>query len=101
MARVLPDVPLRALPPEHPIIRGQPGFDLQTVRYRPAVIRETPDLNELVLEAVVLEDRAVVVYSPYGFGCGVDGHRCYACRGLVEEDARKLAMNIVMYALTH
>jgi hypothetical protein len=31
----------------------------------------------------------------------VDGHQCYACRGLVNEDAMKLAGNIVLYALSY
>lgn len=100
-AGLFPDRPLAPLPPEHPIIAGSPGVPLPKVAYRPALQAEQPNLNTVRLEGIDLGGRAAVVYSTYGIGCGVDGHTCYACRGLAPDDALKLAGNIVLYALSY
>lgn len=99
--QLFPDAPLQPLPPEHPIIAGSPGVPLPRVTYRQALLAEQPTLNTVQLEGIELDGRTAIVYSPYGLGCGVDGHQCYACRGLVSEDALKLAGNIVLYALSY
>jgi len=96
-----PEHELEPLPPEHPIFRGEPGFDLETVRYKPAVLREEPGLTEPRLWGLEIDGRLALVYSPYAIGCGLEGHVCYNCRGLVDEDARRLARNVVLYVLTH
>jgi hypothetical protein len=48
-----------------------------------------------------INGRLALIYSPYSIGCGLDGHACYNCKGYLVEDSRKLATNIVLYALTH
>jgi hypothetical protein len=100
-AQLFPDHPLERLPPDHPIITGSPGVALPRVTYRPAVVAEEPNLREVVLEAVTLDGRTAIVYSPYAIGCPIDGHTCHACRGLVPEDARQLAANIILHALSY
>jgi len=74
---------------------------LKAVNYKPAIEVEQPDLKTVWLEGINLGGRTAVVYSPYGIGCGLDGHVCVACRGLVPDDARKLAGNIILYALSY
>ena len=101
IGELFPDTPLKPLPPEHPIIAGSPGTPVPKVAYRPAVVAEQPNLHTVRLEGIHWEGRTAVVYSPFAIGCGVDGHQCYACRGLVNEDAMKLAGNIVLYALSY
>lgn len=101
MKETFPDNPLERLPADHPIFRGQPGFPMTRVGYKEAVQAESPDLDEPELWGVTIDGRLVVVYSPYAIGCGLDGHVCYNCRGLINSDARKLAANIVLYALTN
>lgn len=99
--QLFPDHPLERLPADHPIIRGSPGVALSQVAYTPAVLAETPDLSEMVLEGIAYEGRTVLVYSRYGLGCGLDGHTCYACRGLTSEHARNVAGNIILHALSY
>ena len=77
------------------------GVALGAVEYKPAVQLEQPELKEVWLEGITLEGRTAVVYSPYGIGCGIDGHVCVGCRGLVSKDAKKLAGNIILYALSY
>jgi hypothetical protein len=99
--RAFPDSELKRLPANHPIFRGEPGFRLETVGYKPAALAENPDLSAPELWGLEVDGRLALVYSPYAIGCGLDGHVCYNCRGLLDEDARKLATNVVLYALTH
>lgn len=101
LKRALPDSELKLLPENHVIFRGEPGFRLETVGYKPAALAEKPDLRRPVLWGLEIGGRLAVVYSPYSIGCGLDGHVCYNCRGYLDEDARRLATNIVLYALTH
>ncbi len=92
---------LKPLDDTHPILSGKLGYDISRVTYRPAVQREQPDLTQPMLEGVELQGRTAVVYSPYGFGCGLEGHKCYHCRGYAEADAKRVAVNIVLYALSY
>ncbi|MFQ5805630.1 MAG: DUF4159 domain-containing protein [Phycisphaerae bacterium] len=99
--RAFPRSELKRLPDNHPIHRGEPGFRLETVGYKPAALAENPELRKPELWGLELEGRLALVYSPYSIGCGLDGHVCYNCRGYLDEDARKLTANVVLYALTH
>ena len=83
------------------IFRGRPGFELTTVRYGPDVARERPALNRPELWGLELDGRLALVYSPFALGCGLEGQEFDGCWGLVAEDARRLAANIILYALTH
>jgi hypothetical protein len=100
-AKMFPDQPLAELPASHPILAGRPGVPLKTVAYRPSLRAEQPNLNKPVLEAITLEGRVVLVYSRYSLDCGMDGHKCFACRGLEPDDARRMAANAVLYALSY
>ncbi len=100
-AALFPDGKLESLPPGHPILSGELGFKVDRVRYRPAVTAEQPNLRTPVLEGITREGRTVLVYSPYSIGCPIDGHACHGCRGLEPEDAKRLAANIVLYALSY
>jgi hypothetical protein len=71
------------------------------VTYKPALQAERPDLNHVVLEGISIEGRTVVVYSPYSIDCGLDGHVCFGCRGPEPTDARTIAANVILYALTY
>lgn len=100
-AELFPQNPLEVLPATHPILAGNPGFRVERVRYREAVRAEKPDLQRPVLEGITVDGRTVLVYSPYSLGCPIDGHACFACRGLETEDAKRLAANIILYALSY
>lgn len=100
-AELFPQRSLERLPQDHPIIAGRPGVPLDVIHYRQALRVEQPDLNTAVLEGISLEDRLVLVYSPYSLDCGLDGHKCFACRGVEPEDALRIAGNAILYALTY
>jgi hypothetical protein len=89
------------LPADHPIFRGEPGFNVQRVRYGPDVAKARPDLNTPELWGVEINGRLALVYSPFALGCGLEGQAFAGCWGLAAEDAQRLAANIILYALTH
>lgn len=95
------DQPLKPLPSDHPIFAGKPGYAIDRVEYRPALAAERGNAGAPELLGITRAGRTLIVYSPFGIGCGLEGHRCYACRGLAEESAKKLATNIVLYALSY
>ena len=39
--------------------------------------------------------------SKYDFSCGLEGDNPFSCRGYVDADARKLAMNIVLFGISY
>jgi len=99
--KLWPESPLEPLPPDHPIFTGKPGFDVTTVHYGPDVQKVHSELKTPQLWGVEIDGRLAVVYSPYALGCGLEGQEFEGCWGLRAEDARRLAANIVLYALTH
>jgi Domain of unknown function (DUF4159) len=100
-ARLFPGGQLKRLEPGHAIFRGNPGFRIDAVGYKPDVLREAPNRTDAELWGLEIDGRLALVYSPLAIGCGMDGHKCYQCRGLLDDDARRLAANVVLYALTH
>ncbi|MBE3123531.1 MAG: DUF4159 domain-containing protein, partial [Planctomycetes bacterium] len=99
VAEMFPDTPLTELPADHDLYRGKVGAKIETVSYSDAVRAETPDLKRPVLLALVRGGRVVMVHSPYGIAAGLDGIRTYGARTLAPADARRLATNILLYAL--
>ncbi len=95
-----PQARFERLPADHPIFRGEPGFPLASVRYRPAAPGAESAVAPPELWGLTLGGRLSAVYSPHGIGCGLDGHACPNCRGLERDDARKLAANVVLWAMT-
>ncbi len=99
--QMFPEATLQQLPLDHPVFQGRPGFDVRQVKYSPDVVRTQPDRNEPELWGLEIDGRLVTVYSPYSLGCGLTGEAFDGCWGLASEDARRLAANIILYAVTH
>ena len=96
-----PDRPLHVIPLEHSIY-NEP-FELDKILYKPAVKRLFPEKDDKpYLEGVVGPDgRLLIVYSKFNFGCELQGHACASCIGIAGKDAYRVAVNAVMYALSH
>jgi len=99
MRQIFPENPLEVLPPDHPIFSW--GYTIDKVQYRPALREEFPGEDKPRLEAIFLEGRPAVIYSPYSIGCGLEPHPCFGCRGYEEEDSVRLAINIVLYLIAN
>ena len=99
IARVLPDQKLGRIPLEHPVYRSV--FPIQKVDYTPLVLHDHPGMNTPALEGISIENQLRVVYSPYGFVNGWSGAPNPYAREYVGNDALRLGINILVYAMTH
>ncbi len=91
-------VNLQPLPKHSPLISGMfnagMGADIHKVAYN----RSLPGKVLPELQAVVVSDRVVALFSPNGVTCPMEGAPVFGCRGLTTPDARRLGANVVLYA---
>lgn len=110
MAQVLPDKPLERVPVDHLLFSQELGFDLKRVRRRDVIgdgaaagggggIESAVQAVEPYLEGIAVEGRYVVIYSKYDISCALEQQAAVSCPGYVHEDAVKIAVNAVLYAL--
>ena len=101
-AQLFPDRPLESLPKDHPIYTGQAALPLGEVQYRPILAEELKARGTAApLEAVRIDGRTVILYSKYDFSCALEGDNPFSCRGYLDADGRRLAMNIILYAISY
>jgi len=99
MKELFPDQPLKPIPADSPLLDGRIGYQIETVKVSRRLAKEQPQLNRPKLEGIKSGDRYAVVYSPYAIGPGLDRMATFQSRGYAPEDARRLAVNILLYAL--
>jgi len=91
------------LPATHAVLTGEvgggAGCDVREVKYTPEGTRAMGGSKSLKLYGVELNGRFGVIFSKVGITCGVDGSPIYGAVGLASDDARRLAANVVLYAL--
>ena len=102
---------LKPIPAEHEMFHSMQGFDVRQVKRRIPAAGQSTSLNaeettgEPLFEGIELKgvngapDRYVVVYSKYDISCALERQQTLSCAGYLSEDAVKLAVNIVLYAL--
>ena len=98
MGKVFPDRHFYQVPLDHPLLNCY--YQIKKVTYT----RDPPDApnGEPMLFAMDVGCRAAVVLSRYGLCCGWDGHRRAKAFNVDVEDARKIGINMIAYALgTH
>ena len=97
--RVLPDQKLDRVALDHPVYKSV--FPIQKVEYTPLVLHEKPGLDRPTLEGIAIENQLRVIYSPLGFVNGWSGAPNPYAREYVSNDALRLGINILVYAMTH
>jgi hypothetical protein len=93
-----PDGALVRLKLDHPVFRS--AYRITKVEYKSPVLAESPGLDEPVLEALMLDGRPAIIYSPYNLGGELGGEGSALSRGYKHDDAFRVAMNIIVYAAT-
>jgi len=96
---------VKPLPPDSPIITGRfaggMGADLSKARRLPVSTTQTASRPAAPkLSGVTIKGRTAVVLSHYGLTCSIEGNPCVENVGYVTDDARKLALNVILYAAT-
>jgi hypothetical protein len=107
MAAIFPDQKMQRIPPEHPLFtQNFRGFNLSNVTLRDPQIRSEDDplkanLTRItpLLDGLEIDDRLGVVFSPYDISCALEKGASLQCKGYIKEDAAKLAMNILLFAM--
>jgi hypothetical protein len=107
MAAIFPNQPLRPIPANDPLwTKTYGGFDLPLVRRRDPPVAEAgkPPQAPLrsvppALEAVTLGKRYAVIFSPYDLSCALEKQDSMECPGYVREDAGRIGLNVILYAL--
>lgn len=88
------------LPPTHPLFTG--GWNaMEKVAYTPYALKDDPRLEYPDFYGVFLEDRLVVLYTPYDFKGALNRESNAYSKGLDSNDALRVAINIITYALSH
>ncbi len=97
---------LEPIPPSHPLFsQAYQGYDLAQVRMRdPRGATEGARAARIetispVLEGIQIDGRWVVVFSPYDLSCALENQTSISCKGYVREDAAKIGMNLILYAM--
>jgi hypothetical protein len=100
LKRVIPDAELIRLPPTHPVFAA--GWNpLDKVAYTPAALKDRPDLEYPEFYGLFLDGRLAVLYTPFDLMSGVNRESNAYAKGLTPDDALRVALNVVTYALSH
>ena len=107
MEAMFPDNPLEPIPPNHPLFTTEKGgFDLSTVTRRDPQQRggggRMEDILRKVppdLDGIRFGDRYGVIFSRFDLSCALEKQNSLECRGYIREDAAKIGLNILLYAM--
>ena len=99
IARVLPGTKLAAIPTDHPVFSS--FHQIREVGYTPAVRASFPDLRGPALEGIAIGGVLRVAYSRFDLGNGWEGEEHPFALGLLPDDARKVGVDIILYAMTN
>jgi len=107
MAAMFPKNALQRVAANDPIWTSKyGGFDLSAVTRRDpqpggagaplqAALRKVPP----ELEAIKLGDRYGVLFSQFDLSCALEKHDSLECRGYIREDAARIGLNVLLYAM--
>ena len=104
---IFPDQQLRRLPADHAMLTDEfRGFDIRKVTLRDPKLSQGQQRLDAKLQAVTpflqtlqLGDRVSVVFSPFDISCALENHASLECKGYIREDAARIGINVLMYAL--
>ena len=106
MTELFPETKLERIPKDHEIFTTKIGHDIRKVQRRvpntnnrDATLNSVKQIGEPVLEGIKIDNRYAVIYSKYDISCALERQASLACAGYIEEDAYRIAVNIILYAM--
>jgi hypothetical protein len=99
LQKVAPGASLAPLPAAGPLFNSV--FKLAAAAYTPAAAAARPGLTQPYLEGISLHGDVKIIYSPIDLETGWQGLNPPLARAYQPDDALKLGVNIIMYAMTH
>ncbi len=97
--QIFPDHPLKMLPADHPIYTYVQ--DARNVELSPLAQQLVPGLRHPRLEAIEIDGRLPVIYSPLSLSAGWEQLPRAYNKGYADADALKLGVNVLMYVNSH
>ncbi|MCA9040541.1 MAG: DUF4159 domain-containing protein [Planctomycetaceae bacterium] len=104
--QLYPKKELERIPADHPLFTAEVGHDLSRVRRRQPLAGKNSNVSssdvvvgEPFLEAVEFNGRFPIIYSKYDISCALQKQASIACAGYIPEDAARIGVNIVLYAM--
>lgn len=104
--QLFPDKELKRIPPSHEMFTDRIGYDVRSVKRRaPTPKNPKAPLDKRIqevepfLEGIDVDGRYAVIYSKYDISCALERQASVTCEGYVEDDALKIAVNVILYAL--
>lgn len=99
LKKVFPKAELLKLPPTHPLFTA--GWNpLEKIAYSPAALRDNPTLELPEIYGLFLDGRLAILYSPYDLLSGVNRENNAYAKGILDNDAVRLTLNIISYAMS-
>lgn len=92
MDQMFPEQAMEILPMSHPLFHCL--YDIDTILGGDKLVHD-------YMEGITLGDRLAVLYTDNDLGCAWEGHPCRPHGEKQRENAFRLGMNIIAYALTH
>jgi Domain of unknown function (DUF4159) len=100
LKKAFPKAELIKLPPTHPLFTG--GFGpVERIAYTAPALRDNPTLEAPEVYAYFIDGRIAILYSPHDLMSGVNRESNAYAKGVVDNDALKLTINMITFALSH
>ena len=99
--KVFPHNGLKPLPPEHPVFHT--FYAIEEAKCLSGASDKNAKIERPLLRGIDVEGRTAVVFSPLALTCGWTRRAtCTAsCKRFATEDAFRIGLNVIIYALTH
>jgi hypothetical protein len=98
--KAFPNAELIKLPPTHALLAG--GWNpIERITYTASALKDNPTLEYAEFYGLFIDGRLAVLYSPYDLMSGLNRESNAYARGVTSDDALRLVMNAVTYALSH
>ncbi|MCA9038095.1 MAG: DUF4159 domain-containing protein [Planctomycetaceae bacterium] len=106
MQQTFPENALKQIPPDHELFSSEIGYDISKATIRKLVptaanasMKSKEETGPPILEGIEVNGRMAVIYSRYDISCALEHQASLACNGYLEDDAARIATNVVLYAL--
>lgn len=107
LSDILPGGSWQPIPVDHKLFtREYGGFDLSRVTRRDPQARSDDDplhaklvRTTPTLEGLLINERYAVLFSPYDLSCALENTPSLECQGYITEDAARIGLNMILYAL--
>lgn len=107
VAAMFPGQSLQRIPVDHSLFSTRyKGYDLSTVTLRDPLTRGDKDglTAQLVrttplLEGLEIDGRLAIIFSPYDLSCALENTASLQCKSYVREDAARIGVNVILFAL--